>query len=40
MGTSAALVDGFASVTGRVAFADDLVRDNMLWGQIVWSEHP
>lgn len=40
VGVSAALVDGLASVTGQLAFADDLVRDGMLWGQIVWSEHP
>jgi len=40
MGVSAVLVDGLASVTGQLKFADDLVRDGMLWGQIVWSQHP
>lgn len=40
MGASAILADGMASVTGRLAYADDLSREGMLWGQVVWSEHP
>lgn len=40
MGVSAVLADGERSVTGRLAYADDLTREGMLWGQIVWSGHP
>ena len=40
MGVSAALADGERSVTGRLDFADDLTREGMVWGQIVWSEQP
>ncbi|HEV2688945.1 MAG TPA: molybdopterin cofactor-binding domain-containing protein [Bryobacteraceae bacterium] len=39
MGVSAVMADGVASVTGRLSYADDLTREGMVWGQIVWSEH-
>jgi len=40
MGVPAVLADGEASVRGRLEFADDLSREGMLWGQIVWPRHP
>lgn len=40
IGASAVLVDGIQSVTGQLQYADDLTRPGMLYGQIVWSEHP
>jgi CO/xanthine dehydrogenase Mo-binding subunit/aerobic-type carbon monoxide dehydrogenase small subunit (CoxS/CutS family) len=40
MGVSAVLVDGIKSVTGQLHYADDLTREGMLFGQIVWSGHP
>jgi CO/xanthine dehydrogenase Mo-binding subunit/aerobic-type carbon monoxide dehydrogenase small subunit (CoxS/CutS family) len=40
MGVSAVLADGLDSVKGTLAFADDLSRDGMLWGKVVWSRHP
>jgi CO/xanthine dehydrogenase Mo-binding subunit len=39
MGTPAVLVDGFQSVQGRLAYADDRVLPGMLHGAVVWSEH-
>jgi CO/xanthine dehydrogenase Mo-binding subunit/aerobic-type carbon monoxide dehydrogenase small subunit (CoxS/CutS family) len=40
MGNSAVLTDGMDSVRGTLAFADDLSVEGMLWGQVVWSQHP
>ncbi len=40
MGVSAILADGLNSVRGTLAFADDLSCDGMLWGKVVWSQHP
>jgi aerobic-type carbon monoxide dehydrogenase small subunit (CoxS/CutS family) len=40
MGTSMVLADGEQSVRGQLIFADDMVRERMLHGQIVWSQHP
>lgn len=40
MGGSTVLFDGNDSVRGTLAFADDLEREGMLWGQVVWSKHP
>jgi CO/xanthine dehydrogenase Mo-binding subunit/aerobic-type carbon monoxide dehydrogenase small subunit (CoxS/CutS family) len=40
MGVSAALVDGEASVRGRLDYIDDRSRPEMVYGQVVWSKHP
>ena len=40
MGVSAALVDGEEAVTGRLVYADDMTEEGMLYGQVVWSQHP
>lgn len=40
MGVSAVLVDGEASVTGRLIYADDMTEQGLLYGQVVWSKHP
>jgi CO/xanthine dehydrogenase Mo-binding subunit len=39
MGVPAVLADGVDSVKGTLPFADDLAREGMLWGQVVWSRH-
>ncbi len=40
MGVSAVLVDGEASVTGRLVYADDMTEQGLLYGQVVWSQYP
>jgi CO/xanthine dehydrogenase Mo-binding subunit/aerobic-type carbon monoxide dehydrogenase small subunit (CoxS/CutS family) len=40
MGTPSVLVDGMKSVHGKLEYADDIFRPNMLQGKVVWSEHP
>ena len=40
MGTSSVLIDGIDSVRGEMTYADDIVVPGMLYGKIVWSEHP
>ena len=37
MGVSAVLVDGEASVTGRLVYADDMTEEGLLYGQVVWK---
>lgn len=32
--------DALGLVTGRTPFSDDLILDGMLYGKILWSEHP
>jgi hypothetical protein len=40
LGVSAVLADEERIVRGTLAFADDLSREGMLWGKVVWSKHP
>jgi len=40
LGTPAVLVDGALSVQGRLPYADDIYKPNMLFGAIRWSDHP
>jgi CO/xanthine dehydrogenase Mo-binding subunit/aerobic-type carbon monoxide dehydrogenase small subunit (CoxS/CutS family) len=40
LGASAVLVDGHKSVQGRLTYADDMILPGMLYGSVVWSEHP
>jgi CO/xanthine dehydrogenase Mo-binding subunit/aerobic-type carbon monoxide dehydrogenase small subunit (CoxS/CutS family) len=40
MGTSSVLIDGIDSVRGEMVYADDLVRPAMLYGKVVWAQHP
>jgi len=40
MGVSAALVDSEEAVTGRLIYADDMTEEGLLYGQVVWSQHP
>jgi CO/xanthine dehydrogenase Mo-binding subunit/aerobic-type carbon monoxide dehydrogenase small subunit (CoxS/CutS family) len=40
MGVSAAIFDGELSVQGRLDYVDDMSRPGMLYGQVVWSQHP
>jgi len=36
----AVLIDGDRSVQGRLTYADDVVLPGMLYGTVVWAEHP
>jgi len=40
VGAPAQRVDGFDKVTGRAVFGADMSAPNMLWGQVVRSQHP
>lgn len=40
LGNSMPDYDGIGKVTGRLAFADDLYVEEMLYGKIVWSRFP
>jgi CO/xanthine dehydrogenase Mo-binding subunit/aerobic-type carbon monoxide dehydrogenase small subunit (CoxS/CutS family) len=40
VGQSVRDLDGEAKVTGRLEFADDLYREGMLFGKILWSPYP
>ena len=40
LGASAMLIDGHRSVQGRLTYADDMVLPGMLFGAVIWAEHP
>ena len=40
LGAPAVLIDGQRSVRGRLTYADDMVLPGMLYGTVVWAEHP
>ena len=40
LGRSVPDLDGAAKVTGSLKFADDLFREGMLFGKILWSRYP
>lgn len=40
LGTSVPDKDGLLKATGRLVFADDMRLEGMLYGKVLWSEHP